>query len=87
MKKPLSVLTTRRLAWSAFAACVGCCTIPVLGIVFGFTSIVGLGVYFEQAALGFFIAALSLFLYSAHKKKQPSCSTDCSCKGAATDKI
>lgn len=87
MNKKLSMITTKRLAWSAFAACVGCCALPVLAIAFGFTSIAVLGVYFEQAALGFFIAALSLFLYLVYKNKQQRlCKTDCACKGAAADK-
>ena len=84
-KKP-SFLTTKRLAWSAVAACVGCCTIPVVALAIGFTSIAGLGVYFEQAATGFFVAALALFLYGVYRKKQPSCRTDCSCKEAASVK-
>lgn len=80
-KKP-SFLTTKRLAWSAVAACVGCCTIPVVALAIGFTSIAGLGVYFEQAATGFFVAALSLFLYGVYRKRPQACSMDCSCKRA-----
>lgn len=82
-KKP-SILTPKRLAWSAVAACVGCCTIPVVALALGLTSIAGLGVYFEQAATGFFVAALALFLYGVYRKKQRSCSIDCSCKGASS---
>lgn len=85
IKKPTTV-TTKRLAWSAVAACVGCCAIPVIALAFGFTAIAGLGMYLEQAALGFSIAAVILFLYLAFRKRQPSCATDCSCKGGATEK-
>ncbi|WP_189572305.1 hypothetical protein [Marinobacter zhanjiangensis] len=87
MTKKSSILTTKRLAWSAVAACVGCCAIPVIALAFGFTAIAGLGVYLEQAALGFSIAALILFLYLAFRKRQPSCHTNCSCKGTAAKKI
>lgn len=85
MNKKLSIITTKRLAWTAGAACVGCCAIPVLAIVLGFTSIAGLGVYFEQAALGFFVASLTLFLYLAYRKMQRYCKTDCSCSKTSSD--
>lgn len=85
IKKPTTA-TTKRLAWSAVAACAGCCAIPVIALAFGFTAIAGFGVYLEQAALGFSIAATVLFLYLAFTKRQPSCKTDCSCKGAGARK-
>ncbi len=85
MSNKLSITNTKRLAWAAGAACVGCCAIPVLAIVFGFTSIAGLGVYFEQAALGFFVAALTLFLYATYRKKQRYCKTDCPCSKTPAD--
>lgn len=84
-KKPTTV-TTKRLAWSAVAACAGCCAIPVVALAFGFTAIAGFGVYLEQAAMGFAIAAIALFLYLAFTRVQPSCKTDCSCKSAGARK-
>ncbi|MDN3519819.1 hypothetical protein QWY84_19625 [Aquisalimonas lutea] len=78
--------TARRLAWVAGAACVGCCAIPVLALAFGFTAVAGLGVYFERAALGFFVASGGIFLYLALKKNRKACSVDCSCKGASAER-
>lgn len=76
--------TARRLAWLTAAACVGCCAVPALGLALGFSAIAGLGVYFERAALGFFLASAGLFLYVAFKRTRTSCKVDCGCKAAAS---
>lgn len=76
--------TVKRLAWSAAALCVGCCAIPVVAVAVGFTAIAGLGVYMEQAALGFFVASLVLFFVVLIGKRNPSCKLDCAPKHSAS---
>lgn len=83
MTRKSSILSPKRLGWTAVAACVGCCTVPVVAVALGSTSIAGLGVYFEQAATGFFVTAVALFLYGIFRKRQRFCRTDCSCKSVS----
>lgn len=74
------LLTTKRLAWAAAVACVGCCTIPVAAAMMGLTSIAGLALYFDQTALGFFLVAAGLFAFLAFRRTRTFCRPDCSCK-------
>ena len=70
----------KKLTWTTFALCLGCCATSVLAVLLGITAISSLGIYFERAALGFFIATLCLLLYMKVRRSHQACDVDCSCQ-------
>ena len=70
----------KKLTWTSFALCLGCCATSILALLLGITAISGLGVYFERAALGFFAATLCLLFYMTFRRSRRACDGDCSCQ-------
>ncbi len=77
----LNRVTPKRTVLATAALCVGCCTIPVVGLALGFTAVAGLGVYFDRAAIGFFVAGALIFIYLKIKGRNTACAIDGSCSG------
>jgi hypothetical protein len=81
-KFPKTVFSNR-FAWLAAALCVGCCAIVPALVLFGIAGAASLGIYFEFAAAGFFIASVIIFGYLIFKSKKPLCKTDCVCRDSS----
>lgn len=72
--------TNRRIASLTGAACIACCTVPILGIAMGSASIAGLAIYSEKAAIAALAIGLIVLLYRRFARKPaPSCDIDGSC--------
>lgn len=82
----LNRVTPKRTAVATAALCAACCTIPVVGLALGFTAVTGLGVYFDRAAIGFFIAGSIVFIYLKIKRRNAACAIDGSCSGSGCGK-
>lgn len=71
---------SKRFAWLAAFLCIACCAIVPILVLLGVASAASLGIYFEFASAGFFIASLIAFGYLLFKNKNQYCKTDCECK-------
>lgn len=71
-------LSSRGLAWFTGAACVACCTLPMLALALGSTALTGLAFLLEPLASGLALATAALLAWRAWRKRQaPACALDC----------
>ena len=77
-------ISAKHYAWLAATLCIGCCAIVPALVLFGVAGIASLGIYFEFAAAGFFIASVIAFGYYLFKNQKQSCKTDCSCRNTTS---
>lgn len=76
-------LSSRGLAWFTGAACVACCTLPVLALTLGSTALTGLAFFLEPLASGLALATAALLAWRAWRKRQaPACHLDCADRDA-----
>ncbi len=85
MKVPMArfSLSPKRLAWFTGAACVACCTLPLLALALGSTALTGLAFFLEPLAAGLALATAALLAWRAWRKRQaPACDLDCADRNA-----
>jgi hypothetical protein len=71
----------RRIAWIVGAACIACCTVPVLGVAVGSATLAGLAVYSERAAVLVALLGAALWLWRRSRRRAgPNCEISGRCK-------
>jgi hypothetical protein len=71
-------LSPRTLAWFTGAACVACCTLPLLALALGSTALTGLAFFLEPLAAGLALDTAALLAWRWWVKRQtPACKLDC----------
>ena len=73
----------RVLSWFTGAACVACCTLPLLALALGSTALTGLAFFLEPLASALAIATAALLAWRWWVKRQaPACGLDCESRDA-----
>ena len=82
------------------SACALCCTLPIVGALFGFTALVSMGVWLEKVAMLFLGLGAAAFIIPYVIKRgrsrntssscattgKATCTTDCSCNPVSSAK-
>lgn len=65
---------------TGFFLCASCCSLPIIGTLFGITSLSIIGYYLEKIGIIFIILGMITFIIKILNKKNNSCDINCSCK-------
>ena len=72
--------TVKKFSITGFLLCASCCSLPIIGSLFGITGLSIIGYYLEKTGIIFIILGIILFIFKTFNKKNNSCNINCSCK-------